>query len=152
MILEKDFVDFLKLLNEYEVEYLVIGGYALGFHGFPRTTGDIDIWINRTEANAKKMIGVIDEFGFSALVLIKKDLLEKGIITQLGYPPLRIDILNEIDGVEFIKAVKNKLIFQAAQIPVTFIGIEDFIKNKEASGRRKDLIDLKQLKKKAGKK
>ena len=100
MILEKDFEDFVVLLNKYHVDYMVVGGYALAFHGKPRHTGDLDIWIDISSNNAEKMLLVIAEFGMASLGIEKDDFLRKGIITQIGYPPLRIDILNEIDNKE----------------------------------------------------
>jgi len=107
MTLDKDFEDFVFLLNKYDVNYMIIGGYALAFHGRPRHTGDLDIWIDVSEENAHKMFNVINEFGLASLGLKIEDFLEKGIITQIGYPPLRIDILNEIDGVELTKPIKT---------------------------------------------
>ena len=100
MTLEKDFEDFVALLNKYHVDYMVVGGYALAFHGKPRHTGDLDIWIDISSNNAEKMLLVIAEFGMASLGIEKDDFLRKGIITQIGYPPLRIDILNEIDNKE----------------------------------------------------
>src|ERR1700753_1612066 len=99
MTLEKDFEDFVALLNTHQVDYMVVGGYALAFHGIPRHTGDLDIWIDVSNSNAEKMCAVITDFGMASLGIQKSDFLKKGIITQIGYPPLRIDILNEIDGV-----------------------------------------------------
>lgn len=146
MILEKDFTDFVELLNKYEAEYMVVGGYALGFHGEPRTTGDMDIWIDCTAANAAKMVKVVDEFGMSSLGLKEKDFLQPGIVTQIGYPPLRIDILNEIDGVQYSEAIKDKQYFKEGKIKIPFIGRNDFIRNKEAVGRKKDLKNVKKIK------
>ncbi|MDZ4809445.1 MAG: hypothetical protein SGI96_14425 [Bacteroidota bacterium] len=145
MNLEKDFADFVELLNKHEVDYMVIGGYALAFHGEPRTTGDMDIWIDCTPANAIKMVEVITDFGMSSLGFQPADFLEPGIITQIGYPPLRIDILNEIDGVKFQEATKNKQYFKEGKQVIPFIGVQDFIKNKEAVGRKKDLEDVKKV-------
>jgi len=145
MLLEKDFVDFVQLLNQHDVAYMVVGGYALAFHGEPRTTGDMDIWIDCTKANAKKLVRVIQDFGMGALGLTEKDFLEPGIITQIGYPPLRIDILTEIDGVQFKNAIQNRKRFKHGSLDISFIGREDFIKNKEAAGRKKDLQDVKRL-------
>jgi hypothetical protein len=145
MLLEKDFIDFVELLNKHEVDYMVVGGYALAFHGEPRTTGDMDIWIDCTEVNATRLVQVIEDFGMSALGLTEKDFLEPGIITQIGYPPLRIDILNEIDGVEFKDAAGNRQRFKHGKLEISFIGRQDFIKNKEAAGRKKDLKDVKRL-------
>jgi hypothetical protein len=145
MLLEKDFVDFVELLNKHEVDYMVVGGYALAFHGEPRTTGDMDIWIDGTEANASRIVGVIQDFGMGALGFTEKDFLEPGIITQIGYPPLRIDILTEIDGVQFAQAKRNRQQFQHGKLTIPFIGVADFIKNKEAAGRKKDLQDIRRL-------
>lgn len=145
MLLEKDFVDFVNLLNQYEVDYMVVGGFALAFHGEPRTTGDMDIWIDCTAANAGKLVRVIQNFGMGGLGLTEKDFLEPGIITQIGYPPLRIDILTEIDGLQFKDAVENRKHFKQGTMKIAFIGRDDFIKNKEAAGRKKDLQDVKRL-------
>jgi predicted nucleotidyltransferase len=147
MILAQDFIDFVKLLNKFEVDYMVVGGYALAFHGKPRHTGDLDIWINNTEENAEKLIYAINEFGLASLGLQKSDFLKEGYITQIGYPPLRIDILNTIDGIKFEEASPNKRIVEADDIPIKYIGLHDFIKNKTASGRSQDLADLKEIKK-----
>lgn len=138
MLLEKDFVDFVELLNKHGVDYMVVGGYALAFHGEPRTTGDMDIWIDCTQANASKLVKVIEDFGMAALGFTERDFLEPGIITQIGYPPLRIDILTEIDGVQYAQAERNRQLFRRGQLTIPFIGVADFIKNKEASGRKKD--------------
>jgi len=141
----KDFSDFIDLLNKFSVDYLVVGGYALGFHGKPRYTGDLDIWIAISDNNAENMVKVLDEFGFGTLGLEKQDFLEKGHITQIGYPPLRIDILNEIDGVTFEDAIRDKQVIEMDEIKVNFIGFNDLIKNKLASGRDKDMSDVKSL-------
>jgi hypothetical protein len=148
MILEKDFEDFIKLLNKHQVKYMIVGGYALALHGKPRHTGDLDIWINISEDNATKLLKVINAFGMSALALQKTDFLEPGYITQIGYPPLRIDILNSIDGVTFEEAASG---MQRLQIDedfyIYYIGLADFLKNKQASGRKQDLVDIKEIKK-----
>jgi len=149
MILAEDFEDFVKLLNKHEVEYMVVGGYALAFHGKPRHTGDLDIWINISPHNAKRMLKVLNDFGMAALGFGIEDFLRPGFITQIGYPPLRIDILNNIDGVEFEDAVKNlqKIILDDG-LEISFIGLQDFLKNKKASGRSQDLTDIKEIEKK----
>jgi predicted nucleotidyltransferase len=148
MILEKDFEDFVKLLNKHEVKYMVVGGYALALHGKPRHTGDLDIWINISEDNAGRLMKVINEFGLSALGLQKADFLEPGYITQIGYPPLRIDILNNIDGMEFEDAISGMQTLKADDdFAICYIGLNDFLKNKRASGRKQDLADIKEIKK-----
>ena len=147
MTLDKDFEDFVALLNSYGVDYLVVGGYALAFHGKPRHTGDLDIWIDISDENANKMVRVLAEFGMASLGLLKQDFLTAGVITQIGYPPLRIDILNEIDGVNFIEAYPNRLLIDVDGIPVKYIGLDDLIRNKQVSGRHQDITDVNTLNK-----
>jgi predicted nucleotidyltransferase len=147
MTLDKNFEDFVALLNQCGVTYMVVGGYALAFHGKPRHTGDLDIWIGLSDDNAQKMEGVLNDFGMASLGLKKIDFLQKGGITQIGYPPLRIDILNEIDGVDFSEAYGNKLIIDIDGLQVNYIGLDDLIKNKQASGRRQDITDVNALNK-----
>lgn len=149
MILAKDFEDFVKLLNRYEVAYMIVGGYALAFHGKPRHTGDLDIWINVSERNANKMIEVINQFGLSSMGFSKGDFLKPGYITQIGYPPLRIDILNSIDGINFNEAITDMQKMQIDNdLSINYIGLNDFIKNKQASGRSQDIADIKEIRKK----
>lgn len=148
MILAKDFEDFVKLLNLHKVEYMVVGGYALAFHGKPRHTGDLDIWINISEINADRMLRVLKDFGLPAMGFKNEDFLKPGYISQIGYPPLRIDILNTIDGIEFNDAVKdmNRVEVEKDFI-INFIGLNDFVKNKKATGRIQDLADIEEIKK-----
>lgn len=149
MILAKDFEDFVKLLNHHKVEYMIVGGYALAFHGKPRHTGDLDIWINLSERNAVRLLKVIKDFGLGSMGFEKEDFLKPGYISQIGYPPLRIDILNNIDGVEFIHAVEDMQHLEPEPgFKINYIGLNDFIKNKQASGRSQDLSDIKEIKKK----
>ncbi|MDB5141345.1 MAG: nucleotidyltransferase family protein [Mucilaginibacter sp.] len=147
MTLDKDFEDFVGLLNKHNVDYMIIGGYALAFHGKPRHTGDLDIWIDVSDKNAQKMLSVVNEFGMASLGMEKADFLQKGIITQIGYPPLRIDILNEIDGVNFKEAYPNKLVIDVDGLQVNYIGLDDLIKNKQVSGRHQDISDVNELNK-----
>jgi hypothetical protein len=147
MIFEQDFIDFIRLLNEHRVEYLVVGAHALAYHGRPRHTGDLDIWIKPNEENASKMLAVLEDFGFGSLNIDEKDFLKDGYVTQLGYPPLRIDILNSISGVEFDEAYSNKSDGKVEDLTVNFINVSEFVKNKKATGRPKDLADIAALKK-----
>jgi len=126
---------------------MVIGGYALAFHGKPRHTGDLDIWMDLTDENAVRLVNVINDFGMASLGLTKADFLQKGGITQIGYPPLRIDILTEIDGITFSEAYSNKLIIDIDGLQANYIGLDDLIKNKQASGRRQDITDVNTLNK-----
>ncbi|ETZ22789.1 nucleotidyltransferase [Pedobacter sp. V48] len=146
MILAKDFEDFVQLLNEYGVEYMVVGGYAMAFHGKPRYTGDLDIWINISEANAQKLLKVMNAFGMASLGFEKEDFLQPGYISQIGYPPLRIDILNNIDGVEFTEAYKNRQKLVEGDLEISYIGLQDLLANKIASGRKMDLADVQEIK------
>jgi len=147
MIFEQDFIDFIELLNLHEVDYMIVGAHALAYHGRPRHTGDLDIWIKPSFKNAAKMIAVLNDFGFGSLGLTEQDFLKENYVTQLGYPPLRIDILNTISGVEFDEAYANKVDGEVDNLKVNFINVTEFIKNKEASGRKKDLGDIASLKK-----
>jgi hypothetical protein len=144
---EPDFIDFIELLNKHEAAYMVVGAHALTYHGRPRHTGDLDIWIQPSETNAAKIVNVLDDFGFSSLGLTEADFLKDNYVTQLGYPPLRIDILNVISGVEFDLAYMNKVTGEVDGLTVNFINIPDFIKNKEATGRAKDLGDIEAIRK-----
>jgi len=146
MIFERDFIDFIDLLNIHNVEYMVVGAHALAFHGRPRHTGDLDIWIKPSVANANKMVKVLKDFGFESLKLTKEDFLKENYVTQLGYPPLRIDILNAISGVDFDEAYAGRIIGQEEDLTISFINVQDFIANKMASGRAKDLGDIDLLK------
>jgi len=148
MTLAEDFEDFIKLLNRHKVEYMVVGGYALAFHGKPRHTGDLDIWINISEDNALRMLEVIDDFGLQSLGFQKEDFLTEGLISQIGYPPLRIDLLNLIDGVTFKEALRDmQKIELDNDLTINYIGLNDLIKNKQASARKQDLTDVKTLQK-----
>jgi hypothetical protein len=141
----KDFKEFLQLLIKNEVDYLIVGGYAVGYHGYPRFTGDLDIWLNPVPQNSKKIMKCIDEFGFSSLGLTENDFTKIGNVIQLGSPPLRIDILNDIDGVVFDDCYRNKVNVEIDEMLVNFISYHDLIKNKKATGRHRDLDDLENL-------
>jgi hypothetical protein len=148
MILEKDFEDFVKLLNKYKVAYMIVGGYALALHGKPRHTGDLDIWIDISEDSAAKLVLVLHEFGMGSIGLEKEDFLKPGFMSQIGYPPLRIDILNSIDGVSFADAISNMQIIRLENdLILNYIGLNDFLINKQASGRKQDLADIREIKK-----
>lgn len=104
----KDFREFVELLIKHKAEYLIVVGYAVGIHGYPRYTGDLDIWLNPTDENATRILEAIRDFGFSSSDITIDDLTKEGNVIQLGYPPLRIDLLNHIDGVMFEECYKNK--------------------------------------------
>jgi len=143
--LHPDFKDFLKLLNSHKVDYLLIGGYAVGYHGFPRATADIDIWIAINPQNAAKMVKVLTKFGFKVPELSTDLFLHKNKIVRLGNAPVRIEVFTSISGVDFDECFQNKTIAIIDHVKVNIINLEDLKKNKKASGREKDLIDLKKL-------
>lgn len=141
-MLNKDFREFIRSLNSNGVRYLVLGGYALAFHGHPRYTKDLDIWLEMSPSNAKKTMKALTEFGFSGLDLSEKDFLAAGMVVQLGYPPNRIDLINSPDGVDFKECWERRVIVDLDGLDVSIIDIENFRKNKKASGRPQDLADL----------
>lgn len=150
--LEDDFLDFVDLCNKYQVEYLIVGGYAVSIHGYARSTKDLDICIKISEDNAEKKVQVINDFGLASLKLKKEDFLNRNFITQLGYDPVRIDILNDLDGVPFEQAWRNKKIVDYEDKKINFIGYADLLKVKEQSGRPQDIADLSKLKNRKKKK
>ena len=143
--LPRDFKEFLKLLNEHSVEYLVVGGYAVSFHGYPRPTGDIDIWIAVNEANANRMIEVMREFGFALPNLSPQLFLDTTNMVRMGMPPVRIEILNEISGVLFDECYARRETTKVDETLINIIALDDLKRNKVASGRFKDLNDLENL-------
>jgi hypothetical protein len=142
--LHPDFSDFVEALNDNNVEYVVVGSFALAFHGSPRATGDIDFWIRPTTSNAKALIKALEVFGFGALDISEEDIVS-GKIIQLGFPPVRIDIITIIDGLipEEIWDTKEK--GKLGPHDVFYLGKEAFIKNKRTMRRHKDLADLELL-------
>jgi hypothetical protein len=144
---EKDFKEFIGLLNKNNVKYLVIGGFAFTYYAKPRFTKDIDLFVESSEENSKKIIDVLDQFGFGDIGLEEKDFQKPDQIIQLGYSPLRIDILTSISGVDFGYAWKNKHEGVYGNIPCFFISVEDLIKNKETTARPLDIEDVNILKK-----
>ncbi len=143
---QQDFEEFLKLLEKNKVQYLIVGGYAVAFHGYPRFTQDIDIFYNNVKDNIKKIIDSLVEFGFSEKDLKEDIFIKKGNIIQFGIPPVRIDLINQIDGVSFEEAEKNKVRGKYGEIKVNFIGKKELIKNKNCTGRLKDKADIEELK------
>jgi hypothetical protein len=146
-MLNKHFREFIELLEKHGVSYLVVGGYAVGYHGFPRYTGDLDIFIGISEENSKKIMEVFSEFGFSDLGISEKDFLEEEIVVEIGREPLKIQVLTGIDGVTFGECLESKVFLDAGKgLKVPFIGFQDLLKNKKASPRAKDKIDFEELK------
>ena len=146
MVLNQDFKEFIQSFNEHNVRYLIIGGYAVAFHGHPRYTKDLDVWIEPDRENAAKILKALTQFGFGTLGLTQDDFLEPDQIIQLGYPPNRIDILTTLAGVDFENCYASKVITIIDNVPMNFINLENLKKNKKATGRLQDLADLENLK------
>ena len=147
MRIEKDFKEFLELLNRKKAKYLIVGGFAFSFHGEPRYTKDIDFFVESSSENALKIISAINAFWEKDSGLKTGDLEKKGMIIQMGYPPIRIDILTSIDAIDFSEAWKNRVTANYGDIPAFFISLDDLISNKRACGRERDILDMKFLEK-----
>lgn len=142
----QDFKEFIASLNENKVRYLVIGGYAVAFHGHPRYTKDLDVWIDRTPQNAARVVKALAQFGFASLGLKTDDFLAPDQIIQLGNPPNRIDVLTTLAGVDFATCYRARVRVKVDEIAVNFIDLKNLKKNKRAVGRLQDLADVENLK------
>lgn len=140
-----DFKDFLKLLNEKKVKYLLIGGYAVGYHGYPRATGDMDIWIAIHPENAQNMVAVLKDFGIEHPELTPELFLQEKKIIRMGHPPMRLEISTGISGVEFEECYSTRIVDTLDGIEVNIIDLPHLKTNKKAAGRLKDLADLENL-------
>jgi hypothetical protein len=145
MKVPQDFKELLELLNAHKVDYLVVGGYALGFHGAPRYTGDIDLFVKPDSANAKRILETLKEFGFESMNLSESDFTSQDNVVQLGVPPVRVDIMTSLTGVSWEKAQASKVSGSYGETIVFFISKKDLIANKKALGRNKDLADIEAL-------
>lgn len=146
MKLTPDLKEFIQLLGDNSVRYLIVGGYAVAFHGHPRYTKDLDIWIHLEPSNAARIVAALRQFGFGSLDLQPADFLAVDQIIQLGYPPNRIDLLTTLPGVDFDECYKGRVVVEVDGVTVNFIDLENLRKNKAASGRFQDLADLENLK------
>jgi hypothetical protein len=143
--LNPDFLDFITFLDQRSVEYLIVGGYAVGFHGFPRYTGDIDFFVSVSGDNAEKLIRVLDDFGFGGIGIEKEDFLKPFFVIEIGREPRKIQILTGIDGVTFEECRQTAVQSEYLGRTLKFIGLDALLRNKKASGRPKDLIDIQEL-------
>jgi hypothetical protein len=143
--LPKDLREFIELLNSHDVRYLNVGGYAVAYHGHPRMTGDIDIFIDISDENARKLEAVTDAFGFASLGLTAPDFLEPGTIIQLGKPPNSIDLLSSLSGVTFDDVWQQRVSETVDGVRLVFIDKTSLLVNKSATGRPKDLADIDAL-------
>ncbi len=145
MVLDENFKEFIRLLNVNDVKYLVIGGFAVAYHGYPRYTKDIDFWVWAHPENAEKVIKTIKDFGFGMMGFQIEDLLNPENVIQLGYEPNRIDLLVDLEGLDFETSFANCQEAEFEGMPIHFINLEDLVKNKLLTGRLKDKVDAQTL-------
>ena len=140
-----DFSEFLRLLNRHEVDYLLIGGFAVALHGYPRATADMDVWVARNTQNAGRIVAALREFGFDIPTLTAELFLDPDHIVRMGNAPLRIEMLMNIDGVDYEECASRSIVHLVNGSPIPVISLDDLKMNKRASGRAKDLNDLENL-------
>lgn len=145
MQLPPDFKEFLQLLESERIEYLLVGGYAVGYYGYPRSTADLDIWIAADPANAEAMVRVLRKFGFSAGSVSADLFLKENQIVRMGVPPLRIDLLTSVSGIDFRQCHAQRRVDVIDGVEVSLISLDHLKENKRAIGRSKDLDDLEHL-------
>jgi hypothetical protein len=143
--LARDFKEFLQLLRSEKIEYLLVGGYAVGHYGFPRATGDLDIWVANHDDNAARLVEALRKFGFDVPALSKSLFQEYGRVVRMGVPPVRLEILSSIDGVKFDDCYPRRQTADIDGVEVDIISLTDLKTNKRASGRHQDLNDLEKL-------
>jgi hypothetical protein len=145
MEVQPDFRELLGLFNAHSVEYMIVGGYALAFHGAPRFTGDLDIFVRPTAQNARRILGALEDFGFGSLNLSAEEFSTQDRLVQLGAPPVRVDIITSLTRVSWEQCFAGQQPGTYGDVPVHYIGREQFVVNKRATGRRRDLADLEAL-------
>ncbi len=142
---QPDFEDFLKLLETHQVDYMIVGGYAVAYHGFPRFTKDIDIFFDDSSVNVDRLMQALVDFGFNQRSIPRDTLQTAGKVLAIGVAPVRIDLINQISGLSFIDARPNTIRGQYGEVMVTFIGRDDLIQNKSSTSRAKDKADVEEL-------
>jgi hypothetical protein len=143
--MNQDFVDLLRAFIDADVRFLVVGAYALAHHGRPRATGDLDLWVEATPANAPRVVRALAAFGAPMQEIREEDFERPGIVFQIGVPPGRIDVLTELTGVGFEEAWPDRDAGRFGPLTVNYLGRHTFIRNKRATGRAKDLGDIEGL-------
>jgi predicted nucleotidyltransferase len=143
--IHQDFEDFLQLLKDNDVDFVVIGGYAVAYHGYIRATNDIDIFFRNTTENISKILNAFKEFGITTSAEQAEKFFEPDNIVRMGVPPVRIELLNTISGLTFDQVWKNRIKGKYGKVPVSFISLRDLLINKKASGRPRDLADFDEL-------
>ena len=141
----RDFRDFIALLNARRVRYVIVGGYAVAYHGYPRATADLDVFIELSRKNAEAMLEVFRLFGFSSASLEPEFFMDKSQVVRLGREPLRLEILNDISGVSFAQCHRHRVRARIGGLTINFIDLPHLIANKRASNRDKDRLDIKNL-------
>lgn len=144
-LLPDDSREFLSLLNAHGVRYLLVGGYEVIHHGYPRSTADMDIWFAVSDGNTDRLLDALRDFGFASLLPERERLLEPQRVLRMGLPPFRIELLNQIDGVELESCYQRPLLAEIDGLALPLIALDDLRRNKRASGRYKDLADLEHL-------
>ncbi len=146
-LLNEDYLDFIRALNQHEVEYLIVGGYAVIFHGYPRTTGDLDIWVHKTEKNYGKLVGAMFDFGMPVFDMTKENFLHNPHLDvfTFGRPPVSIEILNQVKGLQFEKTHLNAVHNEVEGITVKFLSRPDLLAAKKAANRPRDIDDIENL-------
>ena len=145
MKLQRDLREFIALLNSHGVEYLLVGGHAVAYHGYPRYTGDIDFLIRPSATNVAHVLAVLSDFGFGGVGLTDSDFMRPCQVVQLGHPPNRIDILTQISGVDFDEAWEGAVVTEIDDLPTRILGREALLKNKRSTDRAKDRADVEEL-------
>ena len=145
MEMQPDFRELLALFNAHHVEYMLVGGYALAFHGAPRFTGDLDILVKPDPENTQCILAALETFGFASVGLTPEDFAYPDQVVQLGVPPVRIDLITSLTGLSWDEVFAGRIAGSYGDVPVDYIGREQFIANKRATGRQKDLADLEML-------
>lgn len=143
--MNQDFVELLRAFVDHDVEFLIVGAHALAAHGHVRATKELDVWIRAERENAARAHRALDDFGAPLANLSVEDLATPGTVFQIGVPPLRIDILTRVDGLDFESAWKNRIATIAGGVPVAVLSRDDLLRNKRASGRLQDLADIERL-------
>ena len=143
-LFDQHFLDFLRLLIRHQVDYIVVGGHAVNLYGYPRATGDLDVWVRPDQATAEPLFQVIEAYGFDGALLREQD-FTRPLVFNLGMPPDRIELMNHVSGVSFDEAFARAPFFSVGEMAVRVIHLQDLRKNKAASGRHRDLDDLDNL-------
>ncbi len=145
MEVQPDFRELLASLNAYGVDYVIVGAHALAFHGVPRYTGDLDIYVRADLENAHRIMTALEEFGFGSVGLTESDFSAPDKVVQLGYPPVRVDLMTSLTGVAWSEVFAHKVAGKYGDLSVNYIGRQELVANKRACGRKKDLADLEAL-------